>query len=131
MEPPFLRLLIQEKLADGRLPIAPLPRAWGGPGNGQTCDGCSEPVTEAQTVVEHLDGPGRGVSVSCRVLSRLECRASGGRARARRPSSGSLRIQSRRRPTEPPMGATRAGGTPDPLRVPLALECDAARWVGR
>jgi hypothetical protein len=61
MEPPFLRLLIQEKLADGRLPSAPLPRAWDRPGTGQTCDGCSETVTPAQTVVEHLDGPGRGV----------------------------------------------------------------------
>ena len=55
MDQPFLRLLIQEKLADGRLPRAPIPRMWGGPGHGETCDGCGEIVTSAQTVMENLD----------------------------------------------------------------------------
>ena len=42
MDQPLLRLLIQEKLADGRLPHTPIPRVWGGPGNGETCDGFGE-----------------------------------------------------------------------------------------
>ena len=49
MDQPFLRLLIQEKLADGRLPRAPIPRVWGGPGHGETlrrlrgdCDPCPD-----------------------------------------------------------------------------------------
>jgi hypothetical protein len=67
MDQPILRLLIQEKLADGRLPHAPIPRIWGGPGNGETCDGCGETVTKAQTLMENLDAAGRGVTfhVAC------------------------------------------------------------------
>ena len=45
MEQPLLRLLIQEKLADGRLPHTPIARAWNGAGNGRMCDGCGETVT--------------------------------------------------------------------------------------
>ena len=39
MDQPFVRLLIREKLADGRLPLTALPRVWGSPGHGETCDG--------------------------------------------------------------------------------------------
>jgi hypothetical protein len=60
MDQPILRLLIQDKLADGRLPSAPIPRVWGGPGHGETCDGCGETVTNAQLVMEGPDGTGRG-----------------------------------------------------------------------
>ena len=35
MDQPFLRILIQEKLADGRLPRAAISRVWGGPGHGE------------------------------------------------------------------------------------------------
>jgi hypothetical protein len=49
MEQHILRLMIQEKLADGRLPHDHIPRVWGGPGNGETCDGCGEIVAKAQT----------------------------------------------------------------------------------
>ena len=67
MDRPILRLLIQEKLADGRLPHTRIPRIWGGPGNGETCDGCGETVTKAQTLMENLDAAGRGVTfhVAC------------------------------------------------------------------
>jgi hypothetical protein len=67
MDRPILRLLIQEKLADGRLPHTHIPRIWGGPGNGETCDGCGETVTKAQTLMENLDAAGRGVQfhVAC------------------------------------------------------------------
>ena len=67
MTQPVLRLLIQEKLAAGRLPNDHIPRIWGGPGNGETCDGCGEPVTKAQMVMENLDATGCGVQfhVAC------------------------------------------------------------------
>jgi hypothetical protein len=48
MERPTLRLMIQEKLADGRLPNNHIPRIWGGPGNGEICDGCDEIVTKGK-----------------------------------------------------------------------------------
>ena len=35
-----LRLLICSKLDKGRLPLNSIPRVWGGPGNGETCDAC-------------------------------------------------------------------------------------------
>jgi hypothetical protein len=93
MEPPLLRLLIQEKIADGRLPSAPLPRVFGGPGTGHTCDGCSEPVTQAQTVVEHLDGPGRGVRfhVACFHVWDVERQMAGQAPRARLPVRSGFR----------------------------------------
>jgi hypothetical protein len=62
-----LRLMIQEKLADGRLPHDHIPRVWGGPGNGETCDGCGEIVGKAQLVMEGIDARGCGVQfhVAC------------------------------------------------------------------
>lgn len=54
MDKPVLRLMIQEKLADGRLPHDSIPRMWGGPGHGETCDGCGEIVTTTQMVMEGL-----------------------------------------------------------------------------
>ena len=42
MEQTALRLLIQSKLADGRLPQDSIPRVWGGAGAGETCDACEE-----------------------------------------------------------------------------------------
>ena len=67
MDEPILRLLIQEKLAAGRLPNDHIPRIWGGPGNGETCDGCEETVTKAQIVMENLDATGFGLQfhVAC------------------------------------------------------------------
>jgi hypothetical protein len=60
MEKPTLRLMIQEKLADGRLPHDHIPRVWGGPGDGETCDGCDEIVTKAQMIMEGLSGKDSG-----------------------------------------------------------------------
>ena len=94
MDQPFLRLLIQEKLADGRLPRAPIPRMWGGPGHGETCDGCGEIVTSAQTVMENLDDPDGGVQLHAGMLPGLGRRASGSGTRAERPSSGPIRVRS-------------------------------------
>jgi hypothetical protein len=33
-----IRLLIRQKLADGRLPQNSIPRVWGGPGAGEACE---------------------------------------------------------------------------------------------
>jgi hypothetical protein len=56
-----LRLLIQEKLLDGRLPVEPMPRVWGGPGNGETCDACEQTATKSDLVIEGRTEGGRVV----------------------------------------------------------------------
>ena len=88
MEQPLLRLLIQEKLADGRLPRTPIQRASDGPGVGQSCDGCGEPVTNAQTVVEHRDAAGGGVQfhVACFHVWNVERQAAGREPGVRLPA---------------------------------------------
>ena len=73
MDRPALTLQIQAKLADGRLPHNHIPRMWGGPGNGETCDGCGETVNKSQMVMEglsvtdaaHADGIGVQFHVEC------------------------------------------------------------------
>jgi len=59
MDKPTLRLMIQDKVADGRLPHHYIPRVGGGLGNGETCDACAEPVTKAQVLMEGLSGNAR------------------------------------------------------------------------
>ena len=49
------------KLADGQLPHDSIPRMWGGPGNGETCDGCGEIVTKTQMLMEGLSIKSHGV----------------------------------------------------------------------
>jgi len=63
LERPTLRLMIREKLADGRLPNNHIPRIWGGPGNGEICDGCDELVTKGQMIMEGLSGKDSGVQL--------------------------------------------------------------------
>ena len=71
MDKPDLRILIRDKLADGRLPHDHIPRMWGGPGNGETCDGCGEIVTKTQMLMEGLskrsggEGPGVQFHITC------------------------------------------------------------------
>ena len=52
MDQPVVRLMIQGKLADGRLPHDYISRIGGGPGDGETCDGCGEIVTKARMMME-------------------------------------------------------------------------------
>ena len=52
MDPISLRTLIRQKLADGRLPQNSIPRIYGGPSNGETCDACNEVVAKNQFVME-------------------------------------------------------------------------------
>jgi hypothetical protein len=54
MDNATVRLLIREKLDDGRLPHDNIPRMLGGTGNGETCDGCGETVTNMQMLMEGL-----------------------------------------------------------------------------
>jgi hypothetical protein len=49
-----LRLFIRSKLNDGRLPYNSMPRFWGGPGDGATCDTCDTRITNEQLVMEGI-----------------------------------------------------------------------------
>jgi hypothetical protein len=77
MNPPVLRLLIQEKLGAGRLPHNDIAQFWGGPGSGKTCDGRDETVTNTQMLMEAQDATGRRVQfhVACFHLWDVERRA--------------------------------------------------------
>jgi hypothetical protein len=66
MEDHTLHLLIRGKLADGRLPQDSIPRVWGGPGNGESCDACEEIITKAQFVMEGISSEG-GLGVQLHV----------------------------------------------------------------
>lgn len=53
MEDHALRLYIRGKLENGHLlPYESVTRVWGGPGNGETCDGCEEIIAKDQLVME-------------------------------------------------------------------------------
>ncbi|HEV8324356.1 MAG TPA: hypothetical protein VG389_22250 [Myxococcota bacterium] len=52
MDPKALRLLVRQKLADGSLPQDSIPRVWGGPANGETCDACALVIKKAEFVME-------------------------------------------------------------------------------
>jgi hypothetical protein len=58
-----LRLLIRAKLADGRRPNNHIPRVWGGPENGETCDACEETVSKAQMIMEGIGAEGGAVQL--------------------------------------------------------------------
>ena len=67
MEDHTLSVLIRSKLADGRLPQDSIPRMWGGPGNGESCDACEEIISEAQFVMEGLSASDGGLGVQLQV----------------------------------------------------------------
>jgi hypothetical protein len=46
MESTAIRLLIRQKLLDGRLPLNSISRIWGGPPAGEHCDACDRLITE-------------------------------------------------------------------------------------
>ena len=104
MEPPLLRLLIQEKLADGRLPSTPIPRIWNGAGTGQICGGCGETITNAQAATGNVDAAGGGLQfhVACFHVWDVERQASGREPGVRLPARSGFGAC--RRPTGPAMG---------------------------
>ena len=52
MQTEALRLLIREKLQDGRLPYDSVPRVRGSPGDGATCDACGRSSQANQVMME-------------------------------------------------------------------------------
>jgi hypothetical protein len=119
MDQPILRLLIQEKLADGRLPQTPIPHVWGGPGKGETCDGCGETVTRAQLVMEGPDAKGCGVQfhVGCFHVWDVERQVPGRHEpSARLPARSAFRAPGARpnRPWSPSAPAARPASSASP-----------------
>ena len=55
-----IRLLIREKLRDGRLPSGRAGRFWGGPGTGELCDACEAPITRDQLGFEDFSSNATG-----------------------------------------------------------------------
>lgn len=49
-----LRLLIRAKLEQGLLPYDSIPRVWGAPGSGETCDACDLVIEPPQMVIEGI-----------------------------------------------------------------------------
>jgi hypothetical protein len=56
-----LQDVIRAKLADGRLPHDSIPRVWGGPGNGESCDACEQPIAKTEFVMEGVSDGKRSV----------------------------------------------------------------------
>jgi hypothetical protein len=54
MEAEALRLIVREKLMDGRLPYNGVPRFWGVAGDDGVCDACDKPITKVQLMMEGL-----------------------------------------------------------------------------
>ena len=54
MDQQAIRRLIREKLADGRLPHDHIPRMYGGPGQGETCNACDLPVDNPGLIMEGI-----------------------------------------------------------------------------
>jgi hypothetical protein len=52
VEGQVLRLFIQQKLADDRLPKGRMMRLWRGPGNGTRCNACGEVLAWDESMVE-------------------------------------------------------------------------------
>jgi hypothetical protein len=52
VDPQTIRLLIREKLQDGRLPRDSTPTTFGRPGDGRKCDACEEIITARSLMME-------------------------------------------------------------------------------
>jgi hypothetical protein len=66
MDNEALHILIRYKLQDGRLPRSSVPRVFGRPGNGETCDACGVSITKEQMGIEGIAlaaGGGRPVQL--------------------------------------------------------------------
>ena len=59
-----LRQLVREKLTDGRLPHNSIPRVWGGPSNGESCQACDEVIPQTEFIIEGISAAtGRGIQL--------------------------------------------------------------------
>ena len=52
MEIEAIRVVIRQKLQDGRLPLDSMPRFWGGPADGETCEATDTFITKEQLMME-------------------------------------------------------------------------------
>ena len=66
MDSELLSLVIRDKLANGVLPHDSIPRIWGGPGQGERCDGCEEIVTKPQMLMEGISEDAHGIQMHVR-----------------------------------------------------------------
>ena len=57
MDHESLRLIIRAKLESGLLPYDSIPRIWGAPGEGETCDGCDLVIDPTDLVMEGISLP--------------------------------------------------------------------------
>jgi len=57
---PRISALIAAKLASGKLPYNSIPRVWGGPGNGESCDACEQIITSSELIMEGIASEGGG-----------------------------------------------------------------------
>lgn len=123
MEDHALRLYIRAKLAnDHLLPFDSVPHVWGGPGNGETCDGCEETITKDQLLMEGVSIKGDAVQFHVKCFYVWAAEWTDRSVSRRRSSGGSTASQAlRRRATDirtfsfpapshaPPSGAPVAG----------------------
>jgi hypothetical protein len=68
MEVAALRVLIREKLRDGRLPLDHIPRFWGGPSEGEQCDACGRLVLDSMVIEGITSAAGGKKSIQMLVL---------------------------------------------------------------
>jgi len=61
-----LRVLVQQKLADGRLSHDTLPKVWGGPGCGERCVACDETIARDQLVMEGINAAAQALAFHIR-----------------------------------------------------------------
>lgn len=54
MDQESLRLLIRAKLGQGLLPYNSIPRVWGAPASGETCDACDLVIEAPSMVIEGI-----------------------------------------------------------------------------
>ncbi|PYN83883.1 MAG: hypothetical protein DMD96_00625 [Candidatus Rokuibacteriota bacterium] len=60
MDQETLRLLIRQKIQNGRLPHDSITRVWSSPSDGETCDACDTILSKEQLLMEGTTlAPGR------------------------------------------------------------------------
>jgi hypothetical protein len=87
MDPESIRLLIRDKLDDGRLPHDSVTKAWGGPSDGEVCSVCDTVLAVNQLVMEGTTQGRRQLQfhVRCFEIWEDERRTPGARYRDARP----------------------------------------------
>jgi hypothetical protein len=122
-----LRLLIREKLRDGRLPHEPISRVQCGPADGQKCDACETLIRMAQIVVTGITLAGKGfiqLHVECFQIWDDERCAHGPLAAAPGPAGSPLRSR------EAQVSQTRSPAFASPRSPVMPAGAGEASWAG-